>query len=66
MEMCTCYNLPPKGEFLIGKEYPWQYIIDGIVVKDTVQSYGNHLQRAHLRIVRIGVASQFLTYHPCP
>ena len=34
MGTCVCCNLPPKGEFLIGKEYPWQYIIDGIVVKD--------------------------------
>lgn len=34
MGTCTCHHLPPEGAFHIGKEYPWQYVIDGIVVED--------------------------------
>ena len=34
LQKCICYDLPPKGRFLIGKEYVWEYVIDGIVVED--------------------------------
>lgn len=34
MGTCICYRLPPKGEFVVGKEYPWTWVIDGLIVKD--------------------------------
>lgn len=32
--VCECYELPDQGYFLVGKQYKYQYIIDGIRVKD--------------------------------
>jgi hypothetical protein len=34
MGICECYQLPPQGNFIVGNKYKWDYIIDGIVVKD--------------------------------
>ena len=31
---CRCHNIPNKGNFTIGNEYQWTYIIDGINVSD--------------------------------
>ncbi|MCI8900111.1 MAG: hypothetical protein HFH76_05680 [Lachnospiraceae bacterium] len=31
---CECYELPGQGVFIIGSQYLWHYIIDGIAVED--------------------------------
>ncbi|MDE6991635.1 MAG: hypothetical protein K2P42_13385 [Lachnospiraceae bacterium] len=31
---CECYELPEQGVFIVGNQYLWQYIIDGIAVAD--------------------------------
>lgn len=33
-QFCTCYEQPEQGKFLVGKQYMWDYVIDGIIVKD--------------------------------
>ncbi len=34
MNICKCHHIPRIGDFAIGKEYQWQYIIDAIRVID--------------------------------
>lgn len=34
MGECICFCLPKEGNFLIGRKYNWNYIIDGICVYD--------------------------------
>lgn len=34
---CTCCTLPLTGQFTVGKEYYWEYIIDGVKVYDDNQ-----------------------------
>lgn len=31
---CECIALPPNGRFVVGNQYLWDMIIDGIGVKD--------------------------------
>ena len=33
-QFCICYEQPEQGKFLIGKQYMWYHVIDGIIVKD--------------------------------
>ena len=33
-QFCICYELPEQGNFFLGKQYMWGYVIDGIIVKD--------------------------------
>ena len=32
MNQCICYKLPAKKDFIVGNEYEWTYVIDGIIV----------------------------------
>lgn len=34
MYICRCNNLPPEGNFIKGKEYEWDYIIDATYIID--------------------------------
>lgn len=36
MFKCKCHNIPSEGKFIIGNEYDWSYVIDGIYVIDDV------------------------------
>lgn len=33
-QFCECYELPDQGRFLLGNQYMWDYVIDGIRVRD--------------------------------
>ncbi len=39
MKRCECYCLPEKGRFVIGDNYVWRYIIDGIEVFDNDEKW---------------------------
>ena len=34
MDKCRCHHIPKEGSFIVGAEYAYSYIIDGIIVID--------------------------------
>ncbi len=33
-KICRCHHIPPNSSFKVGEIYNWNYMIDGITVRD--------------------------------